>query len=118
MDTNTPAMPAASEGMVLTRAKADGVVGHTPLPPSLAERLAAPAPVAPTLDERLDALLEGYALEIGARALAGDTKGMERAQRFHRQVVQIRDHWRTGNASPVRVPKTAAPAAAIAEVRT
>lgn len=118
MDTNTPTIPAVSDGLVLTRASADGVIGHTPLPPALAERLATPAPVAATLDERLDALLEGYALEIGARALAGDTKGMERAQRFHRQVVQLRDHWRTGNASPVRTPKAAAPAPAITEVRT
>jgi hypothetical protein len=106
---------AEGDGLVLVQRAAAPVA----LPPALAERLATPAPAASTLDERLDALLEGYALEIGARALAGDTKGMERAQRFHRQVVQLRDHWRTGNASPVRVPKAAAPvpAAAIAEVR-
>ncbi|MBX9594071.1 MAG: hypothetical protein K2X46_06890 [Roseomonas sp.] len=111
---------AEGDGLVLTRANASGTIGHTPLPPALAERLATPAPAAATLDERLDALLEGYALEIGAAAMRGDIKAMERAQRFHRQVVQMRDHWRSGNDSPVRLPKAAkaaVPAAAIAEVR-
>lgn len=79
----------------------------------------AAAPAAPTLDERLESLLHGYALEIGAKALAGDVAGMHRAQRFHHQVTQIRDHWVNGNASPVRTPKAPAAApAAIAEVRS
>ena len=109
---------AEGDGLVLVKANAAGVVTRTPIPPGLAERLATPAQSAPTLDERLDSLLQGYALEIGAKALAGDTGGMERAQRFHRQVAQIRDHWVNGNASPVRTPKAPVTAAAIAEVRS
>ena len=49
----------------------------------------------------------------GGQALAGDVAGMHRAQRFHHQVTQIRDHWVNGNASPVRTPKTPAAAPAV-----
>lgn len=88
MDTNQPAAAA--------------------LPDALAQRLATPTVAVLTIEERLESLLQGYALEIGSRALAGDTAGMERSQRFHRQVTQLRDHWTNGNASPVRAPKQAA----------
>lgn len=88
------------------------------LPPGGGERLATPTPAATTLVERLDSLLEGYALEIGAKALAGDIVGMNRAQRFHHQVTQLRDRWVSDSANPVRPTKAPpASAAAVAEVR-
>jgi len=84
-----------------------GYDAHAAMQTGLAERLASPALIVPTIDDRFEALIQCYAREIGARAVAGDLPSMERAQRFHRQLAQVRDHWRSGNDSPVRAPRRA-----------
>lgn len=84
-----------------------GAAQHSALPPALAARLANPVLPEPanTLDARFDALIQGYAAEIGQRAMTGDMDGLERARRFHAQVVALRDKWRDGSPSAVRVKK-------------
>jgi hypothetical protein len=59
-----------------------------------------PAPL--TLEERLDALILAYGQEA---ATSTDEAEVDRAMRYRRHLVGVRDHWINGEPSPVRVAK-------------
>jgi hypothetical protein len=61
-----------------------------------------------TIEARLDALILAYGQEA---ATSTDEAVVDRAMRYRRHLVGVRDHWIKGEPSPVRTAKGAKPAA-------